>query len=135
MSVIVTDAGFAPANERPTVALADLTSETTAVDLAHTDDPTLLEGALDRLTLIRVAFPAFNDGRAFTVARKLRMMGYQGQLLALGPVIADQYAMLRRVGFDGAEIPDEIAARQPAEQWQFRAADWQAHHYQARLRA
>jgi hypothetical protein len=47
-------------------------------------------------------------------------------------VIADQYAMLRRVGFDGAEIPDEIAARQPAEQWQFRAADWQAHHYQAR---
>jgi uncharacterized protein (DUF934 family) len=110
-------------------------AETTAVDLSHTDDVSTLEGALDRLTLIRVTFPAFNDGRAFTVARKLRMMGYKGQLLALGPVIADQYAMLRRVGFDGAEIPEEIAARQPVEQWQFRAADWQAHHYQARLRA
>lgn len=134
MSVIVTDAGFSPAPARDVVLLADLT-EQTAVDLINTDDPSALVGRLDRLTLIRVAFPAFNDGRAFTVARRLRELGYRGQLLALGPVIADQYAMLRRVGFDGAEIPDEIAARQPAEQWQFRAADWERHHYQAKLRA
>ncbi len=133
-TVLVTDAGFAPAPARDIVALADLTDQT-AVDLSNTDDPDQLAGRLDQLTLIRVAFPAFNDGRAFTVARKLRMLGYTGQLLAFGPVIADQYAMLRRVGFDGAEIPAEIAARQPAEQWQFRAADWQANHYQARLRA
>lgn len=133
MSVIVTDAGFAPAPEREVVNLADLTDQT-SVDLSNTDDPAALAGHLDRLSLIRVTFPAFNDGRAFTIARRLREMGYKGQLLALGPVIADQYAMLRRVGFDGAEIPDEIAARQPWDQWQFRA-DWQAHHYQARLRA
>lgn len=134
MSVIVSDAGFSPAPTREIVPLAGLTTQT-AVDLSNTDDPTALEGQLDRLTLIRVAFPAFNDGRAFTIARRLRMMGYKGQLLALGPVIADQYAMLRRVGFDGAEIPDEIAARQPAEQWQYRAADWERHHYQAKIRA
>ena len=134
MSVIVTDTGFTPAPDREIVALADLTDQT-AVDLANTDDPSALMGKLDQLTLIRVAFPAFNDGRAFTVARKLRELGYTGQLLAKGPVIADQYAMLRRVGFDGAEIPDDLAARQPADQWQFRAADWRAHHYQARLRA
>ncbi|WP_135446874.1 DUF934 domain-containing protein [Tabrizicola caldifontis] len=133
MSVIVTDAGFAPAPEREVVGLADLTDQA-AVDLTITDDPAALAGHLDRLSLIRVAFPAFNDGRAFTIARRLREMGYRGQLLALGPVIADQYAMLRRVGFDGAEIPDELAARQPEAQWRFRA-DWQAHHYQARLRA
>lgn len=133
MSVIVTDVGFAPAPAREGVTLADLTDQT-AVDLSNTDDPAALEGHLDRLTLIRVAFPAFNDGRAFTIARRLREMGYRGELLALGPVIADQYAMLRRVGFDGAEIPDDIAERQPAEQWQFRA-DWREHHYQARLRA
>jgi uncharacterized protein (DUF934 family) len=134
MSVIVTDTGFAPATHGEVVALAGLTNQT-AVDLSNTDDPTALEGHLDRLTLIRVAFPAFSDGRAFTIARRLRMMGYTGQLLALGPVIADQYAMLRRVGFDGAEIPDDIAARQPADQWQYRAADWRDHHYQAKLRA
>ena len=134
MSVIVTDTGFAPAPAREIVALADLTPDHVAVDLANTDDPDALMGLLDQLTLIRVAFPAFNDGRAFTVARRLRMLGYTGQLLAFGPVIADQYAMLRRGGFDGAEIPEDIAARQPEDQWQFRA-DWAAHHYQARLRA
>ena len=133
MSVVVTDAGFGPGTEAEVVALADLTDQT-AVDLSNTDDPVALAGHLDHLTLIRVAFPAFNDGRAFTIARRLREMGYRGRLLALGPVIADQYAMLRRVGFDGAEIPDDLAQRQPWEQWQFRAG-WQAHDYQARLRA
>jgi len=133
MTVIVTDTGFAPGTQAEVVALADLTHQT-AVDLANTDDPLAVRDHLDRLTLIRVAFPAFNDGRAFTIARRLREMGYKGRLLALGPVIADQYASLRRVGFDGAEIPDALAARQPVEQWQFRA-DWTAHHYQARLRA
>lgn len=134
MNVIVTDAGFAPATPREIVALADLADQT-AVDLSNTDDPQALVGRLDQLTLIRVAFPAFNDGRAFTIARRLRDFGYTGQLLAVGPVIADQYAMLRRVGFDGVEISDELATRQPAEQWQFRAADWREHHYQAKLRA
>ena len=134
MTTIVTDQGFAQAPERAIPALADLAAGNTAVDLSNTDDPTALEGQLDRLELIRIAFPAFSDGRAFTIARRLRMMGYKGQILALGPVIADQYAMIRRVGFDGAEIPDEIAARQPWEQWQSRA-DWRAHDYQSRLRA
>ncbi len=134
MSVTVTDAGFGPATQTEIVALAELTDQT-AVDLSNTDDPQALVGRLDQLTLIRVAFPAFNDGRAFTIGRRLRELGFTGQLLALGPVIADQYAMLRRVGFDGAEIPDDLAARQPAEQWQFRAADWREHHYQAKLRA
>jgi hypothetical protein len=49
-------------------------------------------------------------------------------------VLADQYAMARRSGFDEVEISDDLAARQPAAQWQFRA-DWRAHDYQARLRA
>lgn len=134
MSVIVTDTGFAPAPAREIKALADLGPQETAVDLAQTDDPEALVGRLGELTLIRVAFPSFIDGRAFTIGRRLRALGYTGQLLALGPVIADQYAMIRRVGFDGAQIPDEIAARQPWEQWQARA-DWRAHDYQARLRA
>jgi uncharacterized protein (DUF934 family) len=62
------------------------------------------------------------------------MMGYAGRLRALGPVLADQYGMARRVGFDEVEIPDDLAARQPESQWRFRA-DWQAHDYQSRLKA
>ncbi len=134
MSVIVTDTGFAPATEAGFVPLADLARHQGAVDLVHTDDLKALQAALPDLNLIRIAFPAFNDGRAFTIARRLRMMGYTGTLRALGPVIADQYAMLRRVGFDQVEIPDELAQRQPAAQWAFRA-DWQAHDYQSRLKA
>jgi len=135
MTVIVTDTGFAPEDwNAPIVALADVTSHKGAIDLANTDDPTALQPHLADLSLIRVAFPAFNDGRAFTIGRRLRMMGYMGRLRAHGHVIADQYAMIRRVGFDEVEIPEDLAARQPAEQWAFRA-NWQDHHYQARLRA
>ena len=62
------------------------------------------------------------------------MAGFKGHLRAVGPVIADQYAMARRVGFDDVEIPDDLAARQPQAQWLARA-DWRAHDYLARLKA
>lgn len=135
MTVIVTDTGFAPEDwTAPFVALSDLATHQGAVDLSNTDDPATLQSHLAGITLIRVAFPAFNDGRAFTIARRLRMMGYMGRLRACGHVIADQYAMIRRVGFDEVEISDDLAARQPADQWAFRA-NWQDHDYQALLRA
>jgi uncharacterized protein (DUF934 family) len=134
MSVIVTDAGFAPATALNIVALADIATHTGAVDLAQTDAPEALIPHLANLTLIRVAFPAFNDGRAFTIARRLRVLGYTGTLRAFGPVIADQYAMARRVGFDEVEIPDDLATRQPQAQWTYRA-DWRDHDYLSRLKA
>jgi uncharacterized protein (DUF934 family) len=116
------------------VALVDLAQHRGAVDLAHTDDPAALVPDLANLALIRVTTPAFNDGRAFTIARRLRVMGFKGRLRAVGPVIADQYAMARRVGFDEVEIPDDLAARQPEAQWKFRA-NWQDHDYLSRLKA
>jgi uncharacterized protein (DUF934 family) len=135
MTVIVTDAGFAPEDWADAIAaLAEVGPDTRAVDLANTDDPAALGPHLGRIALIRVAFPAFNDGRGFTLARRLRMMGYTGRLRAKGHVLADQYAMARRCGFDEVEISADLAARQPAPQWQFRA-DWRAHDYQSRLRA
>ena len=133
MSVIVTDKGFSPVADTVNPGLADLGTGT-ALDIAHTEDPTTLEPVLAQLALIRITFPSFSDGRGFTIARRLRMLGYTGELRAFGPVIAEQYAMARRVGFDAVEIPDTLAARQPESQWQFRA-DWKAHDYQSRLRA
>ena len=134
MSTLVTDTGFGPAPAVAAVALAGIAEHQGTLDLTHTDDPEAVVPYLKDLRLIRVSFPAFNDGRAFTVARRLRMLGYTGELRALGPVISDQYAMARRVGFDSVEIPDDLAARQPEAQWKFRA-NWQAHDYQSRLRA
>ena len=134
MSILVTDNGFAPAADvGAVVPMADLAHHHGVLDLAATDDPALLADILPDLHLIRVAFPSFSDGRGFTIARRLREMGYGGRLRAFGHVLADQYAMARRVGFDEVEISDELAARQPADQWRARA-DWQAHDYQSRLR-
>lgn len=133
MSVIVTDAGFAPDTFPLEIkALADLAADSVAVDLAPTDSAAALADRLAQLWLIRIAFPAFNDGRGFTLARDLRRMGYTGTLRASGHVLADQYAMARRAGFDEVEISDTLAARQPWPQWQARA-DWQAHDHRARL--
>lgn len=132
---IVTDAGFAPDEWTGKAApLADgLPANALAVDVAPSDDVALLAQALTRLTMIRIGFPSSADGRGFTLAKRLRAMGYTGRLRAKGHVLADQYAMARRSGFDEVEIDAELAARQPEDQWLARA-NWQAHDYQARLR-
>lgn len=137
MNVIVTDAGFGP--DAWTGGFAGpgaraVNDDGAGLDLGPGDDPALLAGRLEKVRMIRVAFPAFSDGRGFTIARALRSMGYTGRLRAVGHVIADQYAMARRSGFDEVEISPELAARQPEAQWRARA-DWRAHDYQSRLRA
>lgn len=70
-----------------------------------------------RVSLISVSFPSFSDGRGFSIARRLRRLGFRGELRAFGPVIADQYPMLLAVGFDTVEIPEAVAKRQPEAQW------------------
>lgn len=105
-----------------------------AIDLASDADPASLESSLSDIDMIRVDFPSSADGRGFTIARRLRLMGFVGRLRAKGHVISDQYAMARRSGFDEVEISDELAERQPAEEWAFRA-NWQDHDYQSRVRA
>ncbi|MDJ0827880.1 MAG: DUF934 domain-containing protein [Rhodobacter sp.] len=134
MTVIVSDDGFKPDDWTGGFApLGDLPANgSVAVDLGPDTDPDALAGRLNEIALIRVDFPSFADGRGFTIARRLRLMGYAGRLRARGHVIADQYAMARRAGFDEVEIGAELAARQPEDQWQARA-DWGAHDYQSRL--
>lgn len=134
-SVIVTDDGFRPDDFAGAFgALAEgLAANADAADVGPSDDVAALAAHLDRLALIRVDFPSFADGRGFTLARRLRAMGYGGRLRARGHVLADQYAMARRAGFDEVEIDAEMAARQPEDQWRARS-DWRRHDYQARLR-
>jgi uncharacterized protein (DUF934 family) len=137
MTVIVNDTGFA-ADDWTTgfVVITELAANdcsAVAVDLASNAEPGDLAGLLGQIDLIRIDFPSFADGRGFTIAAQLRRMGFVGRLRARGAVIADQYAMARRSGFDEVEISDDLATRQPEPQWLARA-DWQAHDYQARLR-
>lgn len=105
-----------------------------AIDVPNTADPETLVPFFDDAAMMRIAFPSSHDGRGFTIARTLRLLGYRGRLRANGHVLADQYAMARRCGFDEVEISDDLAARQPESQWQARA-NWREHDYQSRLRA
>ena len=134
MSVIVTDSGFGPDDWQGGFAAPDNRpgNDAVGVDLPSDAGPDTLPGLLDA-PAIRVDFPSFADGRGFTLAAMLRRAGYQGRLRARGHVIADQYAMARRAGFDEVEIDEALAARQPEDQWRARAA-WRSHDYQARLR-
>ena len=147
MSVIVTDAGFADDDftgdhtpfedfliQREGAPGSDDTGAATALDLPSTTDLEPLKGQLAGITMIRVDFPSFADGRGFTLARRLRMMGYEGRLRARGHVIADQYDMARRTGFDEVEISADLATRQPEEQWKFRVHSY-TNDYQSRFRA
>lgn len=76
-----------------------------AVRVEPGDDARELIPHLDRLALIEVNFPAFGDGRGYSSARLLREAGYTGELRAVGDVLVDYVAYMRRCGFDAFE-PD-----------------------------
>jgi len=127
MTIIVTDAGF----ETDDWALGSRRQE--MLDLSGDHALAGLTGTLQRIKAIRITFPDFTDGRGLGLARGLRDAGYDGRLRAAGDILPDQYAMLRRVGFDEVEITDRLANAYPQEQWRTRS-HWQQHDYQARLR-
>lgn len=90
---------------------------TLGVIVPNTTEPGALRDALPRLGLISIAFPAFADGRGFSLARLLRRAGFSGELRASGRLLADQYAHAVGCGFDSVEIPEDLALRQDAAQW------------------
>lgn len=73
---------------------------------------------LAEVSLISIAFPAFSDGRGFSLAKLVRGRGFSGTLRAAGPLIADQFAYALSCGFDEVEVPEALAGRQPVAQWQ-----------------
>ncbi|MDM7458099.1 MAG: DUF934 domain-containing protein [Paracoccus sp. (in: a-proteobacteria)] len=119
LPVLARDDGFHPLDDQPAVILPPDTPPATLPD--HLD-----------AVMIGIRFPSFSDGRGFTLARRLRALGYRGRLRAMGRLIADQYAMARRVGFDEVEVAPDIAARQSEDQWRARA-DWKDWDHRAQL--
>ena len=81
-------------------------SNAQAVRIEPGDDTRELLPHLQRLALVEVNFPAFGDGRGYSSARMLREAGYEGELRAVGDVLVDQLAYMRRCGFDAFE-PDQ----------------------------
>ena len=84
------------------------------VRLGNVDRAEALATFLPRLSVIVLPFPAFNDGRAYSIARQLRQMGYRGELRATGNVLPDQLQLMLQVGFDAFEVTERF----PLEVWQ-----------------
>lgn len=120
--VIVRDDGFHKddlSNETfiPISMVTELEHGPIYLDLEANDKTEELEPYFARIAAIRIRFASFEDGRGFSLANRLRQLGYHGRLRAEGHLIADQYPLARRSGFDEVAISKDIAARQPANQW------------------
>ena len=91
-------------------------SNAAAVRLEPGDEARDLLPHLERLRLIEINFPVYGDGRGYTAARVLREAGYAGELRAVGDVLVDQVAFMRRCGFDAfaPEAPLDPADAQAA---------------------
>ena len=91
-------------------------SNAAAVRLEPGDEARDLLPYLERLRLIEINFPVYGDGRGYTAARVLREAGYTGELRAVGDVLVDQVAFMRRCGFDAfaPEAPLDPADAQAA---------------------
>lgn len=101
----------------PSKNLADIDSDGIHLDLDGSEDATTLAPYFSRISVIRIVFLSFQDGRGFSLAQRLRRLGYNGRMRATGSLISDQYSLARRSGFDEIEISDQLAVRQTEEQW------------------
>lgn len=118
---LVTRDGFRPVEPIGFGGLDEL-GAAEALDLPNDADANALAGHLGTLRMIRIPFPKADDGRGFSLARRLRDLGYRGRLRARGHVISDQFRYALACGFDEVEISDDHAARQPEAHWRAEAA-------------
>ena len=83
---------------------------------------------LSKIALLVLSFPAFTDGRSYSLARQLRLDGYRGELRATGNLLPDQMQYMLQVGFESFEVSERFSL----EAWQ-KAARQMALTYQRGL--
>ncbi|RUM05704.1 DUF934 domain-containing protein [Rhizobium chutanense] len=136
--VIETDEVKATAEQKPLLSLDELIAKADesndvglGVLIKPADDVRRLEPYLDRLAIVAVAFPAFNDGRAFSHASLLRQrLGYANELRAVGDVLIDQVPLMLRVGIDSFSVTNATALKRLSEN----RLPAIPHHYQPAVR-
>ena len=80
-----------------------------AVWISTDNESSTLETTLDKTPLVCIDFPAFTDGRGFSIARSLReTYDYQGEIRAIGNFIQDQLFYLARCGVNSFELSEDI---------------------------
>ncbi|MBR9796397.1 MAG: DUF934 domain-containing protein [Luminiphilus sp.] len=95
-------------------------------DVASHDQITQL---LD-LSTVRLQVDGFVDGRGFTVARQLRLLGFAGVIEVIGDLLPDQLPMAAASGIDAILIRAEHAGRCEESQWRLKSRDKNRFGYQ-----
>lgn len=121
--VIETEDAKAGSNEKAILGLDDFLAKVSeggetglGVLINPADDVRRLDGHLDRIALVAVAFPAFNDGRAFSHASLLRSrLAYAGEIRAVGDVLIDQIPLMLRCGIDSFAVSNATALKRLSE--------------------
>ena len=120
--VIETEDTKAGNNEKPILPLASFIEKAEAgesnlgVLILPADNVKALAPYLDKIALVAVSFPAFNDGRAFSHASILReRLGYKGELRAVGDVLIDPIPLMLRVGITSFAVTNPVALKRLEE--------------------
>ena len=88
-------------------------------DVASHDQITQL---LDQPT-VRLQVDGFADGRGFSVARQLRLLGFTGDIEVIGDLLPDQLPMATASGIDAILIRPDHARRCEESQWRRKSGD------------
>ena len=95
-------------------------------EVASSDQITQL---LDQQSVL-LKVDGFADGRGFSVARQLRLQGFNGVIEVIGDLLPDQLPMAVAAGIDAILIRAEHAERCEESQWQQKSAANQRFGYQ-----
>lgn len=71
-----------------------------------------IKNELGQFEVIAVNFPAFADGRGYSLARLLKeRYNYKGEIRAIGDVLIDQLYFMKRCGFDSYLLKEGLDAQ------------------------
>ncbi len=102
-------------------------SQPLGLALSGADDLEDYAADLDAFALIALDFPSFRDGRAYSMARRLRAHHqYSGEIRATGNVLRDQLGYMERVGFNSFELPDDQNAQEALKSFNEISINYQA---------
>lgn len=120
---IVSNKGFSADTwaDRPRIYLDQALDKRSPADahlsLENTVEVENLLPVLGRFDAISIHFPSPHDGRGFSLARKLRNLGYRGGLRAEGYLHVGQLRHALECGFSELALPADLAERIPEKYW------------------
>lgn len=83
-----------------------------AVELKPAEPIDPLLPYLDRMELVALSFPAYNDGRSYSKVALLRTRhDFRGAIRATGDVLIDQISHMLRCGFSEFEVSNPVTIR------------------------